>query len=516
MKTEAVPDSQSRVLGIAKKLVDEPLNSEQAYSRLVVLTGEAAALTTQNGRWCLLNALHLLCRTVGNLRVQLPEGVDPKLEAEVRELSSRLWSKRSIDVGSANDSLEWGEVTAVLNVGSITRADLPWTSINSNGWVARVSSTARELPQDCGEPNAAAAMLAASFGVVEVFKRVFGVPTEVLPPLEVAEFSLFDHSTAPANLGPRLSEHIDLPDTAMFGAGAIGNACALLLSQLPVRGRVHLIDKQDYADENAETCTQIEREGWIGEPKAERLARWLQENSTLTATGERAYAAEAISNSEKLRQMSIDLVLNGFDDIHARHDVQRLWPSVLVDGGISDVSAGVTQYRVASERFACMKCSFVLLEENVRDVNERLVGLRLSAEDLDRLVTEADIQAAPEELKPTLRQARKENKKWCSIIPDAKATLGANLADDFRPSAPFVAAASAALMMAETIKALVFPDARAVQQFQFGNLFLGPEACVGMDTPARGDCQCVRDRHRHVKHAARRAEIRTQAASRDA
>lgn len=399
MTVEAVPESQSRVLGIAKKLVDGPLNPEQAYSRLVVLTGEAATLATQNGRWCMLNALRLLCRTVGTLRVQLPQGVPSSLEAEVRDLSSRLWSKRSIVVASGSEPVDWSQATAVLNIGSIMRPELPWTSINSNGWVARVNSTARDLPHACGEPNAAAAMLAASFGVVEVFKRVFGVPKEVLPVLELTEFSLFDHSLSPPNFGPPLPERVDLPDTAIFGAGAIGNAVALLLSQLPVTGRVHLIDKQKYAVENAETCTQIERQGWIGEPKAERLARWLQENSNLTVTGERAYADEAISKSMELQNMSIDLVLSGFDDVYARHDVQRLWPSVLVDGGISEVSAGVTQYRVAAQRFACLKCSFVLPEKNVREVNEGLVGLPLGAEDLDRHVTEADIEAAPTELK---------------------------------------------------------------------------------------------------------------------
>lgn len=64
---------------------------------------------------------------------------------------------------------------AILNVGTGVRPHLPWTAINSNGWVARVSSGPTALPADTDQSNPLAALMAASFGVTEVFKRVFGI-----------------------------------------------------------------------------------------------------------------------------------------------------------------------------------------------------------------------------------------------------------------------------------------------------------------------------------------------------
>jgi hypothetical protein len=40
------------------------------------------------------------------------------------------------------------------------------------------------------------------------------------------------------------------------------------------------------------------------------------------------------------------LILNGLDDVNARRATQRLWPSVIVDGGINEVGAAVVQHRL--------------------------------------------------------------------------------------------------------------------------------------------------------------------------
>ncbi len=162
MKTEAVSHDRSRVLGVARSVVGQPLDPETAYSRLVVLTGDAATLTTHNGQCCFIDALHLLCRTVGRLHVHLPTGVDGAFGARIRGLTEQLWSRRAISFTHGAQELEACDATAILNVGSAVRADLPWTSINCNGWVARVSSTITAVAADCDQPNAVSAMLAAA------------------------------------------------------------------------------------------------------------------------------------------------------------------------------------------------------------------------------------------------------------------------------------------------------------------------------------------------------------------
>lgn len=67
----------SRPLGVAHGLSGRAIDEAVVYSKIVVLTGEAAVLATANGRRCFLDALALLSRIVGHLIVVVP----PKLRS---------------------------------------------------------------------------------------------------------------------------------------------------------------------------------------------------------------------------------------------------------------------------------------------------------------------------------------------------------------------------------------------------------------------------------------------------
>lgn len=119
---------------------------------------------------------------------------------------------------------------AVLNVGAVVSGDSRWTTINSNSWLARVSSKSGQPNGDTTLSNPLGAMAAASLGVSEVFKRVYGISAEQVPPLEWTEFSLYNLSADDRTQGPELPAAMHLPDTLVVGAGAIGNAIVLLIS----------------------------------------------------------------------------------------------------------------------------------------------------------------------------------------------------------------------------------------------------------------------------------------------
>ncbi len=501
---EQIDHDKSRILGVASKLAGQKLNAETVYARIVVLTGEEETLATENGRWCFVDALRLLCRVVGRLTVALPN-VDAEFELEIRGLCDRLWARSQIEIVNYGLYADFSTAVAVLNVGSRARPGLPWTTINSNGWVARVSSGAQPLPASCKQPNPIAALMAASLGVSEVFKRVFQISEEKAPLLDRVEFSLFDLSNSPSGFGPPLANEVLLPDTVLFGAGAIGNAVALVLSQLPLVGNLHVVDKQDYASENWETCTQTERTGWVGEAKATRLALWLKQHSRLKVTSQKNLIATALSTPE-LKTMNVDLVLNGLDDPRARHDTQRLWAATTVDGGISEVGAGVVQHRLSHADMACLICSYEIPTVNVLEQQSKATGLSIAAlMEGDRLITEADVQLAPSEHQDQLREMVKAKRKICSIVLDLKG-IGIDAEDGFQPSAPFVASASAALVVGEALKAICFPETKTAQQFLFGNLFLGPESGIAMRRGPSAKCRCVVHRKLlEAEHSKRQA-----------
>ena len=500
--------ASSRPLGVAQSLVRDAIDAQTVYARPVVLTGDRDTLVTKNGRWCLLDCLQLLPRVVGPLTVVLPAGIG-QLEAEVRTAAARVWSRGSVTVLTEGAPIDMRHAAAVLSIGHQARSDLPWTAINSDGWVARCSSAGTSLPAACSQANPIAALMAASLGVTEVFKRVYGVPQDVAPPCGLVEFSLYELSTSPTGLGPELPQTIHLADTVLIGGGAIGNGLVLLLSQLSLQGRLHIIDKQAFGDENLGTCCLLDDLVWLSQPKAVQLATWLDKRSGLEVTGEQALIRDARAG-EVVKAMAVDLVLNGLDDVHARHDAQLMWPSIMVDGGINAVGAAVVTHRLDRPQGACLRCTFQLLLVDGRVAQSKATGLSFESlhGDHGRLLTETDVDGADEAHKPWLRERLQKGRTVCSTIVDgqARAALGVTLAAGFKPSVPFVATASAALVIAQALRSLLYPRDRYVQLFQMANLFLGPLASAGVLTLADVKCECTTQRSIILRVAQTRSQ----------
>lgn len=484
----------SRPMGVAQELTGAPLAAEAVYSRRVILIGEKTVLEHDNGRWCFLNSLRLLSRVVGDLEVVVPAGV-PRLNQEVALVLENLWSQRNVYLVHEGQ-VKFEGAAAILNVGVAARADLPWTVINSNGWVARCTSSGVPLASGVSQSNPVGAMLAASFGVTEVFKRVYGISHEVAPPMENVSFSLFRMSMTDDDIGPVLPEVIHLPSTLLLGGGAIGNGLVLLLSQLPLRGRLLIMDKQSFGDENHGTCCLFDHADWMGEPKALKLATWLKSRTAMEVDGQPSTIQDALDKGQLMR-MGIDLVLNGLDDNPARRAVQRLWPSLLVDGAINSVGATVVSHSLAHHEYACMQCTFVEAVVDEKGVQTKATGLSCSSleGDPNRLLTDEDIANADEAARPWLYEQQRQGKTICSTIAAGMAErLGLQLAKGFRPSVPFVATASAAMVVAQMLRSRLWPAERFFHEYQIANLFIGPSTGARLFRLASKSCICTMHR----------------------
>ncbi len=307
------------------------------------------------------------------------------------------------------------------------------------------------------------------------------------------EFSLFDHSSSPESIGPPLPSEIQLPDTLLVGAGALGNGIALLAAQMPLRGRIHIVDKQDYADENLETCILAQAD-WITKPKATHLGDWLAKNGKLEVTGEKNII-ETARTGAIASSMQIDLILNALDDVSARRDAQDMWPAVIIDGGINEVGAAVVQYRLDRPDMACIKCWFETPQVDEKKLQSQLTGLSLdSLTDMGRVLNDADVDRSAPEKREWVRQQAKDGKTVCSLISEATLAtrLGVESSAGFKPSAPFVATAAAALVVAEAIKSILYPKAPITSMVQVASMFLGPELTTQkIGRPPSSSCQCV-------------------------
>jgi molybdopterin/thiamine biosynthesis adenylyltransferase len=480
----------SRPNATAARLGDLAPDRHIFINKKILLTGETAILMTANGRVCFMSSFLLLHRISKGVEVYLPPDVPADFQKECEQLVKRYSRNSSIILLATQP--DHASYDAILSVGSNASASPNWTVINSNGWLARISSGSVDISADTDQYNPVAALAAACLGVTEVFKRLIGLIASRGKLLGSLTFSLYSYKVGDLDPGPPLPPVIDA-DLLLSGVGAIGNGIIFLLSQLPLTGRVRVVDYQQYGPENIGTCLLI---GELELEKDKALFAEAYLGSRL-ATG----YVEDIQVFSKRLGTEIPypkIVLNGLDDIDARHYVQDLWPDMIIDGAIGDFAAQVSLHPW-SQNTACLKCLFQKPAGEASEViSSRATGLRperISNE--DDVVSDRDIAIAPETKKAWL-QARK-GRKICSVIQESVAQHISNdaLRRNFEPSVPFVACLSASMVVAEFIKYVQGWGSYVECRYQL-DVLTGPERGDFFPQDRRKDCVCV-TRRRNIE-----------------
>jgi hypothetical protein len=475
----------SRPIAAAAALGEQAEDRHRFISKKVLLTGEACVLTSENGAEIARDALMLLIRVCPNIAVALPTECSA-LRLELEQLMLRLAPSLRLTYLEVQSAYEGYD--AILSVGSAARPDLPWTVINSNGWLARVSSGASSLRPECDQPNPVGALGAACLGVGEVFKRLIKLRTERGELLDGLSFSLWTYSPSD-DPRPQLPALLPLGALLVVGGGAIGNGTAHLLSRLPATGVAVVIDKQTYGEENWGTCLRLGLED-IGHEKAKVLASILAQRLEV-----RWHHMDIADMGAKLgKEVPYPkIVINGLDDIDARHKVQQLWPDLVIDGAIgSDFGCQVSCHPWGKD-IACLLCLFrhERPQERAEAVASKATGLPESlCEDPEAVITEEHVRAAPEEKQAWLSQ--QIGKKVCSITPAAVAQMLSIEAQrsDFAPSVPFVACYSSCMIVTELVRYVMTGETLLEPRWQM-NLLWGPERGTDYPEQRRHDCICV-------------------------
>lgn|GEM_PF-871685 len=470
-------------------------------TKQVLLTGDPTILLTENGRSCFLDSIGLVVRICPHITVSIPPSCT-KLLDDAKSLANHVAFGREIDF--RHEVPDMTPYDAILSIGSTIRPHLPWTTINSNGWVARVSSGDEELSAECDLANPIAALAAACLGVGELFKRVIRLRAERGELLNGFSYSLRTYQPYTCDFGPALPD--DLPaDLLIVGAGAIGNGLIHLASQLRFTGRINIVDSQRYGIENLGTCILIGSDD-LTRPKALVLSECL----TRAGRDARGYHMPFEQYMKEVdRQPAV--VINGLDNIDVRHDVQRsLWPDVVIDGAIGDFTCQVSRHPWP-DNVACLICLFRRPEAgSAEKVQLEETGLsRERLESADSVLAQSDVDQAPTEKQEFLQS--RIGRPICSVVQEA---IAQNISEErqgegFQPSVPFVACFSACMVMAETVAHICGLPSILEPRFQF-DFLTGP--AYGQEVPQtrRTDCICARRRNIDRVRAARIARSRSK------
>jgi molybdopterin/thiamine biosynthesis adenylyltransferase len=477
----------SRPVSAAARLRNSAPDCHRFIDKRVLLTGEAPTLNTANGRECLLSSLRLLVRICPNVSIVLPTG-DAGLLNECRRLSDRIAFGRRVEFPGSMPDLAGYD--AILSVGTQARTDLPWTVINSNGWLVHVSSGSRSLPVETNQCNPIGAVGAACLGVTDVFKRLIRLKESRARLFDGLAFSLYSYRCNQADPGPALPEDLPL-ELLLVGAGAIGNCCTHLLSRLPTSGHIWIVDGQVFGEENLGTCVLI-GPGDVGVSKAEFAARLFE--GQLQGAGFHEQLAEFQSRLGGGVPYP-RVILNGLDNIDARHEAQSWWPDILIDGAISDFKCQVSRHQWGDDT-ACLMCLFRQPPgPSAEFVQSSATGLsQARVQQSQDIVTEEDVQIAPVEKREWLRE--RIGLQICSVIQEG---MVQKISEDkhrkgFAPSVPFVAGLSACMVVGELVKFTAGWTTELDGRFQFDSL-CGPAFGEMFPQGRRSDCECVTRAH---------------------
>lgn len=462
-------------------------DTEHFFELPVLLTSDSQFLKTKNGEWIFWDLVLLLIRMTKRLTIEVRD--NDQLASDIHACISGLTAHKAEILTSS--AVPTG-FEAIVSVGSRTNSSLPWTAVNSNGWVARVSSGPTDLSNDCSEVNPIGALAAASLAVAEVFKRLVRLEPRRGPLHDNFAFSFYSysHTNDPGPAIPRL----EIENVLLVGAGAIGNGVCQLFRQLPIKGSLAIVDYQDFQEENLGTCLLASTQD-LGRSKAEVLASLL--SNKLEAVGYKQDLATFMNTRLGVNVPYPRIILTGLDNIETRRQVQTIWPDVVIDGAIGPLSCQVTLHPWGPD-LSCLMCDFEEPTIAATKVQSDLTGLAESRlENLLDVVSEDDVKNAPPEKRDFL--AKNLGKQFCALLSEAELVRISQkeFKEGFQPSVPFVACLSACMMVTELIRINMKDKGSLETGFQFDTL-VGPQNGIFQSHARKKSCICT-DRRRLIE-----------------
>jgi tRNA A37 threonylcarbamoyladenosine dehydratase len=314
-------------------------------------------------------------------------------------------------------------------------------------------------------PNAIGALAAACLGAGRIFLILLGRELVTEP----GELSLFDYRSGPIGMldpGPALPVQLELA-TLLIGCGAVSSGWVYAIRRLPITGTVEAVDRQALGDENIGPYV-IARVVDVGTPKTEIVRALLKPAIAVTPRTEELHFFKA---RLRYRQTKVPaLVVAGVDNVEARHELQRLWPTVLIDMAAGGLTSQVIVKHLA-DAGQCLLAAHTMPpnEETTVERLSRISGLqpRRIRDDFEQALSAQDVARAPAELRDSLEEARRAGKPRCGYLTELN--LNDETGDaEFAPAVPFVTAFSGIVAAAETIKHLSGASTGSLQyQFSF-------------------------------------------------
>src|SRR6266498_1322006 len=426
-------------------------------------------------------ALHVLAADLRRLPVQLsldpdhgPGRLTNDLIEEAERIAAGIDPERPLTIGAAPPN------ALHVRVGVDTGAHIIGAP---DGHGNRLRRPGHPFPTVRHAGSGLGAVLTAAMLTGEVFKTVTALRPHAYRRINALDFCPVTLG-APSTLAP---EPLHLGRLALVGAGAIGTAIALILDALGAIGVRRVVGRQVFESPNVITYSLgAVKDATAALPKVDIVKTALRYMDVHPVHGTVDHLIAKIDSGEVSMPTT---VLGAVDNIEARHDIQRIYADLILDGGTGGRAGTTVGLHEALPTGPCMRCYFPT-GTTTSTVEQRLhhaTGLPLDRIARgDQPITEQDLRNLPRQGRRLLQQHI--GKPVCGL----GRLLGLTTVDgdtSYRPSAAFVAQQAASLVVGALIARTHAGSPIPIRQIEYDTLH-GPQPDMVEQRRSRADCYC--------------------------
>ncbi|MFJ6897439.1 ThiF family adenylyltransferase [Streptomyces hokutonensis] len=317
----------------------------------------------------------------------------------------------------------------------------------SDGHGVRIRHAGHPFPRLTAPGSGLGAVLTAASLTAEVFKLTVGLRTGTYATTPVVDFCPVTLGTEP---GAMISSVPEITNTALVGAGAIGTGIILILELLGMTGQLTVVEPEPFEPPNVTTYSIGTLDDAAALIHKTGLARRHLPHMDVNAF---PYTAQDFINAiDNGTERWPSTVLGAVHSIEARHEIQRIHADLTLDGSTGGGAGTTLALHEALPHGPCMRCYYPLPPTPTALSAEQrlhaLTGLPLHR------IARGDAPLAPADLEGlSIEQQSALSPYLGAPVCGLSNVMGLtdNAADDFQPSAAFVAQQAACLVVGAMI-----------------------------------------------------------------
>jgi molybdopterin/thiamine biosynthesis adenylyltransferase len=359
----------------------------------IAISLDSRLAESRNGQFMALAVLNNVSRYARRIfldlppvtkRIDIPHSESNDLSASLSEFAANI--DPSLLVARRVES---NELDALVAIGSSQLTSDFNVTINSEGWLAELTQDAT-LDYVAKDNNPIGASVASAFAGAEVFKEILrqlgSTNRAVKKKTQHILFSALDYSVDSKNpLNPALPQRVDIGETFLVGAGAVGSSLVFTLKYIEqMQGSLTVID-HDRIDETNLNRYLIACHDDIGRPKVNVAASFLK--SGVRAQPIPMRYKDYIQRADSKR---LDLVISTVDNNQTREEIQSDLPREVLHGATHEQTFVVSRHGFTQG--ACLGCLFYRQELSYSEQISAETGIPV--EEVDRLLSSDGVFSA--------------------------------------------------------------------------------------------------------------------------